>query len=79
MEKEQRMIVADRYERSACTGDRVLKATGLVMCVGVSGPNATHREYAPNFPLTGPMTVSVSMAKDDLPNGFRLEAKTIKV
>ena len=79
MEKEQRMIVADRYEKSTCSGEKVLKSTGLVLCVGVSGPNATAKESAPSFPLTGPITMSVSVEKKDLPNGYRMEAKIITV
>ena len=78
-EKEQKMITDNRHENTVCSGEKLKKVTGLEFCADIFYPNVGEREGAPSFPLTGPAGVSVAMYKRDIPNGYKVEAKTIKV
>lgn len=53
--------------------------SGIQFCAGYSAPNASLKSDAPYFPFTGPVSFTVTMNKLDLPNGYKLEIKTIKV
>ncbi|XP_053394173.1 apolipophorins-like [Mercenaria mercenaria] len=77
-EKEQNMIKDGQEEKSACTGDRLTRVAGVQFCASYSAPNASSKPDAPYFPFTGPVSFSVAMSKQDLPNGYKLEVKTIK-
>ena len=78
-EKEQKMLIENRHEATVCSGDKLLKVTGLEFCAEAYYPDSGDVKGAPSFPLTGPAGVSVFMYKRDIPNGYKMEAKTIKV
>ena len=78
-EKEQKLISDEKHEETKCTGDRVRKILGLEFCANVYYPRVGVVDGAPAFPLTGPAGISVAMYKRDVPNGYKVEAKTIKV
>ncbi|XP_060596717.1 uncharacterized protein LOC132750705 [Ruditapes philippinarum] len=78
--KEQKMLLAGsgQEEKVSCTGVRMLKATGIELCSSYLTRDTKLKSDAPNFPLTGPVSFTVTMNKKDLPNGYKLEVKTIK-
>ena len=78
-EKKQELINDEKHEETKCTGDRIRKILGLEFCASVFYPKLGEVEGVPAFPLTGPAGVSVVMNKRDVPNGYKVEAKTIKV
>ena len=78
-EKEQQMITDNKHQETKCTSDRIRKIFGLEFCAKVYYPDTGEAEGTPGFPLIGPAGVSVAMYKRDVPNGYKVEAKTIKV
>ena len=79
IEKEPRMLHENKHEATVCSGDKLRKVTGLEFCAEAFYPDTGDLTGAPSFPLTGPAGVSVVMNKRDIPNGYKVEAKTIKV
>jgi hypothetical protein len=53
--------------------------SGIELCSSYLTRDTKLKSDAPNFPLTGPVSFTVTMNKKDLPNGYKLEVKTIKV
>ena len=51
----------------------------MELCASYLARDVSVKSDAPNFPLTGPVSFTVTMKKEDLPNGYKLEVKTIKV
>jgi len=49
------------------------------MCTSLSYHNATSKPGAPNFPFTGPVQLSVTLSKQDLPEGYKFDGRLIKV
>lgn len=77
-EKEQKMIVANRHENRACSGEGVSRVLGLELCTVLSFPNATTALTAPYFPFTGPSSLAITLTKQDVHSGYRLLAKQIQ-
>lgn len=73
------MITENKHQESVCSGEKIRKIFGLEFCADMYYPDAGDIEGAPAFPLTGPAGVSVSMYKRDVPNGYKVEVKTIEV
>ncbi|XP_076440191.1 uncharacterized protein LOC143279842 [Babylonia areolata] len=77
-EKEQQMIMANRKEKTACTGQALAKVVGMELCASLSFPNASTALSAPYFPFTGPTSVALVLRKHDVHSGYRLLAKQIQ-
>lgn len=79
VEKEQKMITKNRQTHKKCTGSQLAKITGLKMCGEMQFPNASLETTAPYFPLTGPMSLELSLEKDDVHISYNVEARFVKV
>ena len=78
-EREQKMITENRQAMSSCTGDKLAYITGLELCGELQFPNASLVEAAPYFPLTGPVSMTVSLNKKDTLTGYKFEARSTHV
>ena len=78
-EREQKMITDNRQVMSSCTGDKLAYITGLQLCGELQFPNASLVNSAPYFPLTGPVSMTVSLNKKDTLTGYKFEARSTHV
>ena len=78
-ELEQKMITQNRQAMAFCSGEKVALITGLELCGELQFPNASLVDEAPYFPLTGPVSMAVSLHKRDTFTGYKFEARSIHV
>ena len=78
-ELEQKMITQNRQAMALCSGENVARITGLELCGELQFPNASLFDEAPYFPLTGPVSMTVSLNKRDTFTGYKFEARSIHV
>lgn len=74
-EKVQGMVHG--AEKSFCTGNTLMRLSGLNTCIRARFPNAS--DDAPHFPLTGPVTINVDTTNEDLPHGYKFELRRTSV
>lgn len=79
VEKEQNMITKNRKIHKTCTGSHLARITGLKLCGEIQFPNASLETSAPYFPLTGPISLDVSLMKEDSHKSYNVEARLSKV
>lgn len=79
VEKEQNMITKNRQIHKTCTGSHLARITGLKLCGEIQFPNASLETSAPYFPLTGPISLDVSLMKEDSHKSYNVEARFSKV
>ena len=77
--QEQAMVTDNRQSHELCSGDQLSAVTGMELCGSISFPNASHVTDAPNFPFTGPSSVSLTLFKRDSHNKIKLFAKNVSV
>jgi len=79
-ERQQKMITEGRKTFSACTGSKLVTIAGIELCADLSYPNASLVDSAPYFPITGPVSASITLHKRDLKmTGYKFEARSTHV
>lgn len=73
------MITKNRKIHKTCTGSHLARITGLKLCGEIKFPNASLETSAPYFPLTGPISLDVSLMKEDSHKSYNVEARLSKV
>ena len=73
------MITKNRRIHKTCTGSHLARITGLKLCGEIQFPNASLETSAPYFPLTGPISLDVSLMKEDSHKSYNVEARLSKV
>lgn len=73
------MITKNRQIHKTCTGSHLARITGLKLCGEIQFPNASLETSAPYFPLTGPISLDVSLMKEDSHKSYNVEARFSKV
>lgn len=73
------MITKNRQIHKKCTGSHLARIIGLKLCGEIQFPNASLETSAPYFPLTGPISLDVSLMKEDSHKSYNVEARFSKV
>lgn len=76
-EHEQSMPTEGRFEVHRCVSESLVRTLGVEVCADLSLPRLT-RPNGPWFPLTGPVSASVSLNKRDSLSKYHMEAKVIR-
>ncbi|XP_052103584.1 uncharacterized protein LOC127737090 [Mytilus californianus] len=78
VEREQKMITANRQTKKMCSGNKLAKITGLELCAELQYPNASLIADAPYFPMTGPVSAGITLLKRDTHESYNMEYKFVK-